>query len=364
LRVNSGFYEGWLVTSNKAGKGKLSFIRIDGFVIDNPIEEINGKTYSGLAFDVASPIDSYSELQQVYYFSENGVYIFDANSFAEVGDSNSLFSSNITSNQKASIGVGAFGFNVYIVNNGKIHTSSLFYGFDGSYSPPLSGNYDSVYPFVFTNQSFNAHFGNTYFYDNGNKRFIRIGYNSPTVAIATGTPTSPYFDMANTNKTMIAATKGVGITFHALMKDDDTNAFYIYSMAGGLPTGKKEISLAGLDNVRGFDAISSGGNLLYFGIGNKLYRYDNSANTVDEIFTFSGGAQIADVKVYKNPYVYFSLSPTDPLHNKRIAVAVNNGENGEVFYFNLTGTGFIENSTFTEHYTGFDTISTLSYRNR
>lgn len=359
MRVNSGFYEGWLVANNSNGKGKLSFIRIDGLVIDNPIEQINGKSYPGVAMDAASPIAEFSELQQIYYFTSQGVYLFDSDSFAELGDANSVFSQPITANGRANVSVGGYDYSVNVVNSGKIHTTSLFSGFDGSYSPSLIGNYQSVFPYQFVSSN-----GRTYFHDNITKRFVYLGFGSTDVLLAANTPSNVFFNMANTKSTMIAAAHGTGTIYYALMKDDASGTYQMCRLTNGVPTGKKELSVEGLEKVKGFDALSQGASLIYFAVENKLYRYDFAANTAEVIYTFDSGSKVSDIKVYKNPYVSFSLSPVDAKHNKRIAVALNKGTAGEVFYFDLTGTGYVTNSVYAEHYTGFGEIAALSYRNR
>lgn len=365
LRVNSGFYEGWLVTNNSNGKGKLSFIRVDGTVIDNPMEDINGKTYSGLAMDSAAPINELNGNQQIYYFSSTGAYLFDADTFAELGDATTTYSEAISAQGPANVTVGGYGYHMSVVNNGKIHATSLFYGFDGFYSPGIiTSTYSNVFPFQFAiNGGSGA--GRTYFYDNNSKRFVYNSYSAPTtITYAAATATNANFNMADAKGTMLAGAHGVGTTHYALMKIDADASFHMYSLAASVPRGNKTIALAGLDKVKGFDALSAGAALIYFGIENKIYRYDFAANTAEEIYAFPTGTNVADLKVYKNPYMYFSLSPTDPLHNKRIAVAVNTGTAGEVYYFDLTGTGYIKNSTFAQRYTGFGEIKTLSYRNR
>lgn len=365
LRVNSGFYEGWLVANNSNGKGKLSFIRVDGTVIENPMEVINGKTYPGLAMDSGAPIEALNGIQQIYYFTSQGAYLFDADTFTELGDATTIFSEEISAQGPANVTVGGLGYNMNVVNNGKIHTTSLFYGFDGFYSPKIiTSTYTDVFPFQFAING-GSGLGRTYFYDQTAKRFVYNSYAAPTtITYAAATATNVNFNMAAAKGTMLAAAHGVGTTHYALMKIDADASYHMYSLAASAPSGNKEISLAGLDRVKGFDALSSGASLIYFAIDNKLYRYDFAANKAEEIYTFDSGSTIADVKVYKNPYMYFSLSQVNEMHNKRIAVAVNKAGAGEVFYFDLTGTGYVTNSTYSAHFTGFGEIKSLSYRNR
>lgn len=364
LKVSSGFYEGWLVVNNKDGRGQLSFIRKDGLVIYNPAEEVNNKTYSGIAFDAAAPIDDITDMHQIYYFAGDNIYLFDANSFAELNTSEKLFGMHLSSNNAADVAIGAYSNNAYIINNGKVHLSSIYPNFEGAYTPALTGDYDAVFPMAFVNNQFNEFFGNTYFYDNIRKKFVYAGYTDVKITAAPATASSPYFDMAAVNRTMISAAKGTAGKYHFIMKDESTSKYFLYSLADGSPAGNQEISQSGIDQVKGFDALSSGADLAYFGIRNKLYKYDIAAKAVSEIFTFAASSQIADVKVYKKPYVDFSINPSDPDHNKKITVALNNGSIGEVYVFSLTGTGNITGNTFSEHYTGFGEIKSIKYRNR
>ncbi|WP_281631576.1 PKD-like family lipoprotein [Flavobacterium luteolum] len=364
LKVDSGFYEGWLVANNKDGRGQLSFIRKDGLVIYNPAEEVNGKTYSGMAFDAAAPINDLTDNHQIYYFASDNIYLFDANSFTELSTSEKLFGLPLVSSAPADVAIGSLSSTAYIVNNGKIHSTSMFAGFEGAYTAPLTGDYDSVYPMAFVNQSFNAYFGNTYFYDNIRKKFVFAAMGEVRINAAAATASNAFFNMASVNRTMLVAAKGTAGRYHFIMKDDSTSKCYLYSLNNGIPSANKEIALAGIDQITSFDAISSGAELAYIGLGNKLYKYDIAANTTVEIYEFPATAKIADIKTYKNPYLDFSINPTDPQHNKKITVAVNNGGSGEVFVFSLSGTGTIVNSTFSEHYTGFGEIKSVAYRNK
>ncbi|MCI9843582.1 PKD-like family lipoprotein [Flavobacterium pectinovorum] len=364
LKVSSGFYEGWLVVSNKEGRGQLSFIRKDGLVIYNPAEEVNNKTYPGPGFDAASPINDISDMQQIYYFAGDNIYLFDANSFSELSTSEKLFGIPLASTGYADVAIGSLSINSYLINNGKIHLTSISPSFEGAYTPALTGDYTSVFPMSFVNNDFNDFFGNTYFYDNVRKRFVYSGYADIKITAVPSTASSPYFDMAAVNRTMLAAAKGTAGKYHFIMKDDSTSECYLYTLTDGNPDDNQQINLSNIDQLKGFDALSDGADLAYFGIGNKLYKFDIAAGSTSEIFEFPGSSQIADVKVYKNPYVDFSINPTDPEHNQKITVAVNNGAQGEVYIFSLTGTGNIANGTFSEHYTGFGEIKSLKYRNK
>ncbi|NGM74840.1 PKD-like family lipoprotein, partial [Sphingobacterium sp. SGL-16] len=91
LKVNSGFNSGWFVTHNKNNKAGLSFIRTDKTVFSAPAEDANNKSFSGKALRTYYAfLNNQQNYASILYFTTEGVYRFDPNNFAQVGDTQTI----------------------------------------------------------------------------------------------------------------------------------------------------------------------------------------------------------------------------------------------------------------------------------
>ena len=87
--------------------------------------------------------------------------------------------------------------------------------------------------------------------------------------------------------------------------------------------------------------------LMYYAANNKIYLYDIAANSSRLIYTFPAGYVIKEMK----------KSGTT-----RLVVATKMGVAGEIYYFDLAGTGDFVANTYTKKFTGFGDIVQLTAR--
>ncbi|WP_196937402.1 PKD-like family lipoprotein [Sphingobacterium pedocola] len=345
ITVTGIYPDGWYVVNSKDGKGKVSLIRTDDVVFDNPMEVANNKTYSG------EPLALYNFGKGgfFYYFTDQNVYRFNMNDWLELGDKSTILPHLATQLPFKSAPVFILNtskFDQFIVADG-----GLYAGISGStsddikpFSQRIPGDYD-LFPGVFPN-TYNL----TYFYNNANMRFMRMGIFSRILEDAPQTTGS--FDMANVGRKMIAYDRGISTLFeeeiewYFIMEDD--NDRYLMSLTydafgNTLPGVNQEMANSPeIGSATNF-ATSSILKQLYYTVGNRVYLYDMLAKSARLIYTFPAGYVIKDIEMLRSS-------------SKQLVIGVNNGAAGEVYYFSINGQGEFSNSTYEKKFTGFGEI--------
>lgn len=347
LTVNGAFYEGWLVAGNKDGRAMLSFIREDNEVFLQPAEDVNHVSYPGRALAVQAGINYYMGL--INYFTDQGVFRFNANDFLQNGSTPDFFPQGATFSGMPAYAVSKLSTDQFIVNNGGLYAGigPTFYPAEvlKPYSDRFPGDY-SLFPAVIPSaQLF------TYFYDNKYRRFMQVSYGDREITVSPANE-SATFNPAMVGKKMIAYDRGVAAysedEFYFVM--EDSNGRYIYSLSGASPQlAQKMENSPELMNATAF-ATSGVLKHLYYGAGNHIYLYDIAANAARLLYTFPDGCRIKDLKM-------------DRTTSKRIVVGVTAGTAGEVYYFDLNNIGNIVGNTYANKFTGFGDIVQLTYRN-
>lgn len=349
LNVVGAFYEGWLVAHTQGGEASLGFVRADGEVFVNPAAEINEVTYPGIAL---AAYYSASPYNFILFFTTEGVYRFNPADLLAIGETSAVMGKETRFNNPA-YGLGAYaafgGMDQYIVDK-----SGLYAGMGASFYPDLvlspfsdrfSGDYE-LFPYMFDNGL------NAYFYDNKHKRFIQVEYLDRAYSLTPGSSTA-LFNLSNIGKTAIAVDRGLSATRrHFIM--EDLNGRYIYTLNGITPSLKQTVDDAACPDFAIATSFrpSQLYDHIYYGAENKLYLYNIPANTAQLVYTFPSGHKVKDIQ----------WATTTPARG--LAVGVDNGDNGEVYFFEVNEFGKFSNDTYVQKHEGFGNIAHLNYRRR
>lgn len=344
--VNGVYPNGWYVVNNKDGKGKVSLIRSDDVIFENPMEVANNKTYPGKPL----ALYNFGKGGFFYYFTDQNVYRFNMNDWLELGDKSSILPNLATPLPFKSTPVfilNASRFDQFIVADG-----SLYAGISGSASENISpfsqripGDYD-LFPGVFPNT-----YDITYFYNNASMRFMRMGIFSRILEDAPSTTGS--FDMANVGRKMIASDRGISTLFGEEIEwyfiMEDNNGRYLMSLTYDVNffntkpgVNQKMVNSPEIGSATNF-ATSSIVKQLYYTVGNRVYLYDIIGNSSRLIYTFPAGYVIKDIELLRST-------------SKQLVIGVNNGAVGEVYYFDIDIRGEFSNNTYAKKFTGFGEI--------
>lgn len=362
LDVNSPFNEGWVITHNSNGNGHLGFIRTsDDKVFLSPIEDVNEKTYDeGIGAYTGSFAFNPSYLQLIY-FTKTGAYRFDSQSFGQITDNKNLFYSGSNMNYSADAGYGydGRGSRQVIFNDGGLYVANaidFFTGFSFSekFSSKLPGDYQA-FPFLFKLGNIGS---NTAFYDNKNKAFKNIDATLAVTDMTAGT------GLTAIGKTMIAADMGPSQEYFCVLRDNNTGKFHLFSFSGvtgsytAANMNQEMLNCPDIANASHFTA-SGTSKVIYYSAANKIYMYDANANAAKIVYTFPSGT-IGALEMQKETYKQIEYS--SEFHNKRLAVGVNNGSDGEVYFLDLNSIGEVVNNTYSKKFTGFGQIVHLNVK--
>ena len=347
--VNGKFYEGWLVSGNKAGKAQFSFIRSDDALFLSPSEDLYKVTYPGKALSAYTGIGT--GLALIYFFTDQGAFRINANDFFQLSTTNGILpgAQNFTSN--IVYGPNSGLYDQYIIKDGGLYAGfgPAFYPSEifNPFSERFSGDYQ-LFPGIISSR-----LNSTFFYDNKYRRFMTSTALTRTLTVSLGSNTATY-NLGNVGKTMIHMDYGAQAynqdEFYFLMKDD-ANARYLYSLKGTAPGIAQAIGNSPeIENASSM-ATSSLLKQMYYATSNKIYLYDILANSSRLVYTFPASHTIADIKMLRTT-------------SKRLVVAANQGANGEVYYFDLDNIGDFVGNTYAKKFTGFGEIVHLTFRKR
>lgn len=349
LTVNGAFYEGWLVSHNVGTQGRLSFVRSDNTVFEDPASEVNSLTFQGKAIaSFYSAIQFYTDYASIHYFTDEGVYRFDPNNFLLTGTTNNVLPGET---QFANIAYGAsvMGADQYIINDGDVHA-----GMGSFYSDQILMPYSEgfaigyrIFPAVITSAQLA-----TYFYDNQSKRFLQAPYLSRELQPVTSA-SDALFNMANIGKTMIAADKGrssfSSAIFYFVMEDN--NGRYFYGLNGSVPSIFQKVENNKCPDFSTATSFATSGVFehMYYAVNNKLYLYNMVANSAELLYSFPTGEVIKDIEMKRST-------------SKTLAVATLNGTAGTFHTFDIDDLGHFVGNAPSKSLTGFGSIVHISPR--
>lgn len=349
LTVNGAFYEGWLVTHNGGNQGKLTFVRSDHKMFDDPASDVNNIVFPGKAIAAFySAIQFYSEYASIHYFTDAGVYRFDPNNFLLTGKTDEVLP-GVSHFGNIAYGASVLGADQYIVNDANVHAGmGSFYANQilMPYSEGLSGDYE-LFPAVITTAQLA-----TYFYDNKEKRFLQIPYLGRELLPATSAADA-VFNMAKVGKTMIAADKGrtsssSGVFYFVM---EDPSGRYFYSLNGSTPAIFQKVEDSKCPDFSMATSFATSGIFehMYYAVNNKLYLYNMVANTAELLYSFPAGQDIKDIEMKRST-------------SKTLAVATVNGDSGTLHLFEIDDLGHFVRNAPSKSLTGFGNIVHISPR--
>ncbi|SKB39675.1 PKD-like family protein [Sphingobacterium nematocida] len=329
LNVNGAFYEGWLVSHNQGGKGKLAFIRDDDMVFPDPVGQANNLTFpENLKATFYTQIPYRAKYASIASFTGTEIFRFDPNTFKLTGKSEEVFMSP-NGYDGIAWDSGLRGIDQYFINKGEIHVGmGDFYPEDilKPYTPGLGGDYD-LFPAVISSTSYS-----TFFYDNKYKRFLVAPAfeRALTVASNGSNSTVSILNMSNVGKTMIAVEKGrttynSGV-FYCVMEDSEGR--YVAGINNVDPSLFQKVLDSACPDFSKAKLFTASGLFqhMYYAVGNKIYLYNIVANAAELLYSFPSSHTITDIEIKRKT-------------SRTLAVATWDGTAGNMNLFDINDLG-------------------------
>ncbi|MDF2476915.1 MAG: hypothetical protein K0S24_2398 [Sphingobacterium sp.] len=329
LTVNGAFYEGWLVSHNLGGKGKLSFIRADDAVFPDPVGQANNLSFpENLKASFYTQVSYQVKYASIASFTGTEIFRFDPNTFKLTGKSEEVFMSPNGYGGLAWDG-GLGRVDQYFINNGEIHVGmGDFYPNEilKPYTPGLGGDYN-LFPAVISSSLYN-----TFFYDNKYKRFLVAPAFARTLAVAANgsNTTLNIFNMSNVGKTMIAAEKGrvssSSSVFYCVMEDNDGR--YVMGINNLDPNLYQKVTDSQCPDFSKAKLFTASGLFqhMYYAVDNKIYLYNIVANSAELLYSFPSSQVITDIEIKRKT-------------SKTLAVSTWDGTSGNFNLFEINDLG-------------------------
>lgn len=380
VTVVNDLVEGWIITEDGSDGADFSMLLPDGRVVHNLYSTINGplkdkairtEMSTALIDDGVSP-----NRKKIYFMTENAATELDYLTLTKTYDYKSLFFTPPTVIKPTYMNWSSLSgtFIGSIINDGKLHIS-ITGGFPGSkkwsgqlVAPEVGLNY-KLAPFVANGRSAlttpitntSAQYYQELVYDQLNKRFF-AGISPITALIALPANKSTLFDMNNVGMEMLHMDAG-GMTYqyNVVMKDGSNDRYFMqirttYSIASpSLTLVKRKMDAPDIQNMSSA-STSFISQHLFYGAGNKVYRYEPSSNTTKLQYTFPGTEQVLQVRCVR-PIGAAGFN---------IGVATWDGTQGKLYLFpiEMSGANVEGISEYSASYAGFKNIVDIQYKAR
>lgn len=364
LTIINKYASGWMFLEDKAGVGDFSMLLPNGTVERNVYSSLNSTVPMGkpvkleiTAFQITDDLSPSSK--KIYLLTEtdgmelsyqtmlkkfNYGYLFYAAPQVIKPTRHTWVSNSTGATLSGTLGV--------VVNDGKVHTN-LVGGFPGSkkwgaslLTPAGNQNYVAA-PYVAGGTTYTATV-----YDVLNKRFYSSGN---TVLNAFPPAASTVFDMNNVGMDLLYLDSANVVREYNAVFKDETNTPYLLKFKTVATTALPNITLLKVqmsapDIVNMTAAASSTLTPhIYYGAGNKLYRYETTSNTTFPQFTFPAGETVIKMKFNRQP-----------LGTSQLVAVTWTGTESKVYFFDVSNVG--DFTTYTNVYSGFARIVDLGYK--
>lgn len=348
LMISSPFASGWLVLSDRNNISDVDIITREDSVISRIYELVNGTAIKGKGTRLRL-LGAYSGADELFIQTEDNLLQVRNPEFNLLQDAAAMFYTKPDRVSPQYLAINDYGTQRYLVNSGKVFGASTLN--NGKYGLPYIGDYEAA-PFI-AGGSYSA------VYDKKNGRFLKIPVlsNSVTMEAFTELKPDPAFDVNNIKGDLMYMEQGPDLSYHFFREAGGNIRLYGLNTYSNDAPGAftQQVAATELKQATAF-AISGTLPLTYFAAGNSLYLYDIGANQARKLYDFPAGSTVPVIRMLKD------WNSDDD--NSFLAVGVNSGSNGTVYYFKLAGTGELAGNTYKKQFNGFGRIADIIYKNK
>lgn len=366
ISIGNKYSQGWMLLEDKGGTTDFSMILPDGEVVHDVYKTLNGVVLADKpvrmqisTFLVSDGVNEAS--RKLYLLMEHGGMEIDYTRMSRRYDYGGLFYTAPAVIQPTYTGFPSSATSMgSAINNGKLYINAAgpFPGIKkwggALVSPENKLNYELA-PFVISGPGINGNVYPVVVYDKVGKRFCGVsGTGASLDSFARGAST--LFDMNHTGMELIYMDNSPAGQANAFMKDATGQVQFCrfrmsYTAVDSVLTLMKQpVNDAAIADMH-TAASSLISDHVFYGTGNKIYRYEPASNTTALQFSFPANEQVTIIKC-----------PMPLADAPQVAAVTWDGAQSRLYLFYINAMGGID--SYSIMYGGFGKVVDAEYKFR
>lgn len=378
VTITSALAEGWLVLYERNGNTDVGLITNNEIAKSQVAEKLfldiysvsNGGPMKGTP---GSILYSYANLsaRKIYVQSSEELSMVNLNTFIKVFD----FNQGLFWTKPAVVAPlllrSTDSRKEFLINNNRVHTidyTTLVQG-DRAFSDPLGGTYGTLASWMATSP---APLDGV-FYDQTNKKFLKIILRGSEVVPFTSPQTSAPFDVNNVGMELVMGDMGWNNWEYLVMKDNAgkhwlLSANFKAGDVAGVNIGRAKYDMSNAPEIANINAVTAGnlGEIFYYSANTHLYQFKYIQGVTDQLWTAPAGEVITNISLQK----YYNSNRAagaafDPKNNCKILYIATYNEStktGTVYQMGVNETSGAIIAGTEKKYTGFGKIKSMGWK--
>ncbi|MEJ2879797.1 PKD-like family lipoprotein [Pedobacter sp. GR22-6] len=384
LNITSILAEGWMVLYERNGNTDVGLITNNEIARSQVAEKLfldiysasNGGPMKGTPSSIAY---SYANLaaRKIYVQSNQEMSMVNLSTFAKVFD----FNQGLFWVKPGTISPLIFrsteARKEWVINNNRVHMidyTTIAQG-DRAFSDPLGGTYGTLAPWMAVSP---APLDGV-FYDQTNKKFLKIIVRGSEVTPFTTNQTTAVFDVNNVGMELLMGDIGWNNWDYTVMKDNAGKHWLLSAnfKAGdvvdlttgrGVPIGRGKYDMSTCPEIANVNSVTAGtlGEIFYYSANNHLYQFKYIQGTTAQLWTAPGGEVVTNISLQK----YYNTNRAaaavyDPKNYCKILYIATYNETtkiGTVYQMGVNETSGAILAGTEKKYTGFGKIKAMSWK--
>ena len=378
VSITSALAEGWMVLYERNGATDVGLITNNEISRSQVAEKLFLNIYSAsnggpMKGTPGSILYSYANLnaRKLYIQSSQEVSMVNLSTFAKIFD----FDQGLFWSRPAVVAPLIFRATdtrkEFLINNNRVHVIdyTVIAQGDRAFSDPLGGNYGTLAPWMATSPApLDA-----VFYDQTNKKFMKIITRGSEVVPFASPQTTAAFDVNNVGMELLMGDMGWNNWEYMVMKDNAGKHWLLSAnfKAGdvvGVNIGRGKYDMSACPEIANINAVTAGylGEIFYYSANNHLYQFKYTQGATEQLWTSPAGEVITNISLqkYYNPN-RAAGAVFDPKNICKILyIATYNEANkiGTVYQMGVSETSGAIIPGTEKKYTGFGKIKAMGWK--
>ncbi|TKC08599.1 PKD-like family lipoprotein [Pedobacter frigoris] len=378
VNITSALAEGWMVLYERNGNTDVGLITNNEISKSQVAEKLFLDIYSAsnggpMKGTPGSILYSYANLnaRKIYVQSSQGLSMVNQNTFAKVFDFNQGLFWSKPSVTAPLLFRSTDSRKEWLINNNRVHTidyTTLVQG-DRAFSDPLGGTYGTLAPWMATSP---APLDGV-FYDQTNKKFMKIIVRGTDVVPFTSPQTTAPFDVNNVGMELLMGDMGWNNWEYMVMKDNAGKHWLLSANfkggdVVGVNIGRGKYDMSACPEIANINAVTAGylGEIFYYSANNSVYQFRYTQGTTAQAWTAPAGEVVTNISLQK----YYNSNRAagvlfDPKNNCKILYVATYNEGtktGTVYQMGVNETSGAILPGTEKKYTGFGKIKAMSWK--